>query len=125
VKNKISRLARQAIAVHKELRAGLICQENLVADGFESFCVSQYFPNNINLLLLKDSQYLYYTNYVTIRRKGRMTPEQKQKREELEKIYRAPYKGIEINFYDLLHEIADIYNKSNRSHLILYYRQEN
>jgi len=37
------------------------------ADGFESFCVSQYFPNNIQLLVGSDSQHVYQIDYATIR----------------------------------------------------------
>ena len=72
VLNRISRLAKNAIAVHSSLCATATYSEDLVADGFESFCVSQYFPNNITLLAGKESQYLYFANYCTLRRKGRM-----------------------------------------------------
>ncbi|GAB1432910.1 hypothetical protein MASR2M29_15350 [Spirochaetota bacterium] len=41
------------------------------ADGFESFDRSQYFPNQINLVLGKNSQFLYDYSHTTIRRKGR------------------------------------------------------
>ena len=120
VANKISRLARQAIAVHEELKGFITKKQDLVADGFESYCVSQYYPNNINLLVCKDSQYLYYTNYVTIRRKGRMRAYQKARRMELEKKYSAPYKGIESYFYDLLYEAAEYQEKFPNQQLTLY-----
>jgi len=77
--NRISRLARQAIAVHAELVSSLPAAENLVADGFESFAVSQYFPNNFTLLAGKESQFWYATEYAHLRRKGQMTDAQKRK----------------------------------------------
>ncbi len=87
--NRISRLAHNALAVHTQLSGGAPQQEDLVADGFESYCVSQYFPNNITLLAGKDSQYLYTAVYCTLRRKGRMTEGQKWRREKLERQWRA------------------------------------
>jgi hypothetical protein len=53
-------------------------------------CCSHYFPNNIHFLVGKQSQFVYFTNYVTLRRKGRMTPHQKKRRRELERYYRVP-----------------------------------
>ena len=118
VSNKISRLSRQAIAVHEELKRELILDDSLTADGLESFSVSQYFPNNITILVLSSSQYVYYFNYTTIRRKGCMTESQKLKRYELEKEYLASPKGIETAFLYILYEIEEL-NKENR-HIYLY-----
>jgi len=112
VRNKLDRLSRQAMALHQTLKQEVSDQAVVVADGFESFCVSQYFPNNIHLLALKDSQYICYTNYVTIRRKGRMTPKQKLKRERLERQFWAPYKGIELEFAEVLDEVVRIRDNS-------------
>jgi transposase-like protein len=105
VLNRISRLARNALAAHNQLSATLPYAENLVADGFESFCVSQYFPNNITLLAGKTSQYLYFANYCTLRRKGRMTKKQKQHRELLEKQWKADPKGVKTAFDEVVSTI--------------------
>ena len=111
VNNRIARMARQAIGCFfyvGTMEFGL--REALVADGFESFCVSQYFPNNINLLLGKNSQFIYFTNYVTIRRKGRMNEKQKAKRAELEKVFLADPAGIYKSFRDLLYFSVELFN---------------
>ena len=108
VSNKISRLSRQAIAVHEELKKEIVLKDSLVADGFESFAVSEYFPNNITILAFSKSQYIYYLNYTTIRRKGRMNKTQKIKRKMLEEVYKAPVKGVEIAFLNILYEIEKI-----------------
>ena len=76
--NRITRLSRQAQAVHTSLSNTVCLNEDLVADGFESFAVSQYFPDNIHLLAGKDSQYMYSFDYAHLRRKGRMTEHQKK-----------------------------------------------
>jgi len=67
--------------------------EDLAADGFESFCVSQYFPNNIHLLVGSESQFVYEADHVTLRRKGRMTTEQRRRRELLDRRFRPRSTG--------------------------------
>jgi hypothetical protein len=110
IQNRIDRLSREAIALHERLEKSLCLRENLVADGFESFDRSQFFPNNINILVGQDSQYLYGFTHTTIRRKGRMTEEQKRKRKQLERVYRAPRGGIESSFASLLKIIPRLWN---------------
>ena len=78
------------MAAHAESLRTFVPTEPLVADGFESFVRSQYFPNNINLLLTADSQLLLGATYCTIRRRGTMTEAQKKRRGELEALYRPP-----------------------------------
>ena len=56
VANRISRLARNALAAHCRLIGMAVDEEDLVG---------------------KYSQYLYFANYCTLRRKGRMTDTQK------------------------------------------------
>jgi len=77
--NRIGRLARQSQAIHAALRYRIRLNEDLTADGFESFAVSQYFPSNIHILAGKQSQFLYGFDYAHLARKGVMTPWQKQK----------------------------------------------
>lgn len=101
VLNRISRLARNALAAHLRLCATAPWQEDLVADGFESFCTSQYFPNNITLLAGKTSQYLYFANFCTLRRKGRMSERQKQFRQQLEKRWKADPKALRAAFDEI------------------------
>ena len=111
IQNRIDRLARESLALHERLETHFALQENLVADGFESFDVSQFFPNNITILVGQDSQYLYGFTHTTIRRKGKMTRKQKEKRNALERRFRAPKAGIETSFADLLKIIFRVWNK--------------
>jgi hypothetical protein len=105
VMNRISRLAHNGLAVHRRLCDKIPQREALVADGFESFCVSQYFPNNITLLTGKDSQYVYFFNYCTLRRKGRMTAYQKHKRTMLETQWKADPRALRHAFDEVLTHI--------------------
>ncbi len=106
VTNRINRLARNALFIHQAILDELPFLEHFAADGFESFCVSQYFPDNYNILVGDHSQFVYFWDYVSLRRKGRMTKKQKEKRKELEKIYCPPGKGIENSFTDLSEFLA-------------------
>ncbi len=120
VQNRIDRLSRNALAMHGQLLSGLRLSEHLVADGFESFDRSQYFPNQINLLVGQQSQYLYGLTHATIRRKGRMTRHQKQVREQLEQVYRAPRNAVETSFARLLDTIPGLWDPSTLPRLRLW-----
>ena len=108
VSNKLSRLARQAIAAHNRCVSELKPDEPLATDGFESFTYSQYFPNNYNLLLGATSQFLIGATYCTIRRKGRMTVFQKRKRAALEDLYRPASGALYHSFHSLLDEAVPV-----------------
>lgn len=118
--NRIARLARQAIAMHALLRELFSLAEELAADGFESFTGSQYFPNNIHLAVGKGSQYLYGADYAHLRRKGRMTPAQKQRRMELEEQWKAPPGEIIRSFTRLVRQIGRYQRENPASPLWLY-----
>ena len=111
ITNRISRLARQAIAIHSNLRSRICLQEDLVADGFESFSVSQYFPNNIHILGGKQSQYLYTFDYAYIRRKGRMT-EYQEKRNSILKLKTQTGNTITSSFACICGTINELLSNS-------------
>ena len=120
IQNRISRLARQSLVFHEKCKSTIRLNEDLTADGFESYSVSQYFPDNINILVGKDSQYIYFNDYVTIRRKGRMSDKQKKKREKLENIFRADPGGIKQSFARLLGEIVKLEKNKSLDSITLF-----
>lgn len=120
IQNRIDRLARASLAMHARLTATLELREHLVADGFESFDRSQFFPNQINLLVGKRSQFLYGLTHVTSRRKGRMTPAQKVKRETFELLWRAPRGGTRSSFAKLMASIDPLWNRVSMPRLHLW-----
>jgi hypothetical protein len=75
--------------VHAALLDEITPAEHLLADGLESFWVSQYYPTNVNVLLGTDSQFAYALTAATLRRSGRMTRRQRARRCELERRDRA------------------------------------
>lgn len=119
IRNRINRLARNAIIIHETLLHQIPLNEDVVADGFESFCVSQYFPDNYHILVGKDSQFVYRWNYVTLRRKGRMRDDQKKRRAILEKHFRPAPKAIESSFGDLM-AFLDRRTQKREMPLIIY-----
>ena len=119
VQNRVERLSRNSLAMHEHLLSGLDLSEDLVADGFESFDRSQYFPNHINLLVGQQSQFLYGVTHTTIRRKGRMTRHQKRMRERLEKTFLAPGKAVETSFACLLGLIPRMWDPARLPRLTL------
>ena len=79
IQNRIGRLARSILPALSRIQSSLDPTEDLVADGLENFFVSQYFPNNINLLVGKESQYTYGFSYALMRRKGTTTEAQSER----------------------------------------------
>jgi hypothetical protein len=120
VSNRISRAARQSLAFESRLARTRHLREDLAADGFESFCVSQYFPNNINILVGSDSQFVYAADHVTIRRKGRMTEKQRKARIELDKRFKADPKGIERSFQRIADECLRVLSDEGRPFLTMW-----
>ena len=71
-------------------------REPVAIDGFESFAYSQYHPLYLNLVVGAPSHYGYAFTLTELRRKGRMTLEQKRRRAELELRHGRPDpRGIE------------------------------
>ncbi len=110
VTSRITRLARQALAVHATVCHSFILDESLVADGFESFWVSQYCPNNFNLLVGSRSQYVYALTVATLRRSGRMSAVQRVRREALERVDRADSGELARRFAELLESATGLWS---------------
>jgi len=120
VQNRIDRLARNSLALHERLLASIRLSEPLVADGFESFDRSQFFPNQINLLVGKQSQFLYGVTHATIRRKGSMTAAQKRTRARIETRFRPPSNAIEHSFSRLLEIVPSMWAPATMQRLTLW-----
>lgn len=115
---RIDKIARQILVYHERLKDHIVLNEDLVADGFESFVRSQYFPNNIHFLAGKESQYLYYMNYVLIKRKGRMTNFQKEKREKLYKNVEFKKGSLTRSFNLVVDEVTELVNVNKERHIV-------
>lgn len=83
ISNRFDRFARQAIGLSELISSSHTLSEDLAADEFETFSVSQFFPEYYHLLVGTKSQYLYFFTHMKFKRKGRMSEEQKRVRELL------------------------------------------
>lgn len=81
--NRLDRLARQAVALHAELRPLAAAYEAVCVDGFVSFDVSQFFPSEIALSITSSSRFVLDLSHATRRRSGTMTPTQRRRAAEL------------------------------------------
>jgi len=84
VARRLAKLVPQALSLHAHALQRARLDNTLVFDGFESFAYSQYYPNSIQLLVGQNSQVVWGFNIAPLRRKGRMTETQRQRRAELE-----------------------------------------
>jgi hypothetical protein len=120
ISNRISRASRQALAFESVQADARRPNEDLAADGFESFCRSQYFPNNITVLVGFSSQFVYAADHATMRRKGRMTEGQRTKRAALDLLYKPNPRGIENSFRRVSEECLRVLSDGCRPALTLW-----
>jgi len=106
IENRFERLSRCALSIHGQLLNALPLREDMAADGFESFSYSQYYPNHVNLVVGSTSEFIYAMGLSILRKKGRMTEQQKQKRRQLELKGKADPKTIESSMRQLLGDLT-------------------
>lgn len=102
VQNRLDRLARQALALHAELRPRARAREDVCIDGFVSFDVSQFFPSEIALSITAGSRFVLDLSQATRRRSGTMTAAQKRRAAELYPRVGFERGAVERSFRDLL-----------------------
>ncbi len=90
VDDQLSRLGRHCMLYHGQRLEDAPVPATVVIDGFETFELSQYFPFHFNFCVDKTSDFIYTFTDSELRRKGRMTPEQKLRRGDLERLYGRP-----------------------------------
>ena len=106
INRHIARLGRHCLLFHNQMMKKSPPVHEVVADGFETFEFSQYFPIHHHLAIEKGSDFLIYFTDSELRRKGRMTAYQKRRRRELElKFGRPDPKAVEKDMRQLL-EVA-------------------
>jgi hypothetical protein len=103
VDRQLSRLGRHCLLFHQQLVAKAAVTGPLAIDGFETFEYSQYYPCHYNLAVEVESSFLPYFTDSPLRRKGRMRPDQKRRRAELEaRLGRPDPKAVEKGIHELL-----------------------
>ena len=103
----VARLGRHCLLFQRKRLEGYVLGEAVAVDGFESFEWSQYFPYHLNLAVGAASWFLYDITDSPLRRKGRMTAEQKVCREQLERALGRPDpKAVESGMTDLIRSLC-------------------
>ena len=98
-----ARLGRHCLLLHERLRPKAPPTEPVVVDGFESFEFSQYTPVQFHLAVGAASHFAYGFTDSELRRKGRMTEAQRERRAALEAALGRPDpKSIEREMAALL-----------------------
>jgi hypothetical protein len=90
IDDRLSRLGRHCMLFHWKQMADAPPFSSIVVDGFESFELSQYHPFHHHLAVEKDTDFFVYFTDSELRRKGRMTPHQKNRRCKLERQFGRP-----------------------------------
>ncbi len=107
VDDQLSRLARHCMLYHCRQIENVSPPAAIVIDGFESFEHSQYYPFHFNLCIEKDTDFIWGFTDSELRRKGRMTPTQKARRQALEDLHGRPDPGaVQAQMRALLQSVA-------------------
>jgi len=85
-----ARIGRHCLLFNEKHRPDPLPPGALVMDGFRSFELSQYYPCDFNLVVGADDRFLHAVNEAELRRSGSMRPDQKRRREKLERLHGKP-----------------------------------
>ena len=85
-----ARIARHCTLFHETLRPKGLLSEPLALDSFQSFEWSQYHPTLYHVVVGKHSHFFHGFTDSELRRSGRMTKRQKEKRARLEREHGRP-----------------------------------
>ncbi len=103
VAHQIARLGRHCLLLQARELARIDRLDEIAIDGFETFEWSQYFPFHHNVAVDVASGYFLYHTDSPLRRKGRMTADQKARRLALEtRLGKAHPKSVETGVRELL-----------------------
>ena len=93
VTRRSRRLGRHALLLHRIALRDLVVCEPVIVDDFDSFAGSQYFPCTLPTATGSDSWFLYGFAFARERRRGTMSPAQKKRRAQLERLHSRPPRG--------------------------------
>jgi hypothetical protein len=119
VQNRLDRIGRQMLGMHSILRLGLPRTEDVSIDGFQSFDLSQYHPNNYTMSTTRSTRFVLGATHASLRRAGRMTDEQRETRAQIDAVHRYEKKAIERSFRQLLDQLDREYRHGGRQTLVI------
>jgi len=119
VQNRLERLGRCALGIHADLLKAAPMTEGFAADGFESFSYSQFHPHHINPIVGSRSEFIYAMGFANLRRKGRMTENQKVKRACLETREKADPQAVRKSLTNLCEDLVQHLEKKEVRNTII------
>jgi transposase-like protein len=90
IDERLARLGRHCMLFHQRMMATARPPGEIAVDGFESFELSQYYPFHHHVAVEKQTDFFVYFTDSELRRKGRMRPAQKRRRQKLEAVHGRP-----------------------------------
>jgi transposase-like protein len=106
VAHHIARLGRHCLLLQTSELERIASLSEIAIDGFETFEWSQYFPFHHNVAVDVASGYFLYHTDSPLRRKGRMTQQQRARRASLEReLGKASPRAVEDGVRDLLEAV--------------------
>ena len=110
IQNRIRRLCVNIIAFWQDAYQYYQSREKgqFAADGLESFTSSQFFPCHINILVGKESQFIYDFSYFFFKRKGRTTQKQRQIIDRLYALIPFEDKPSKRSFRDIMMSLQNL-----------------
>ncbi len=90
IDRRLARLGRHCMHLHALQMQSAPPASQIVIDGFVTFERSQYQPFHHHVAVEKDTDFFLYFTDSEVRRSGTMTPAQKKRRAELERLYGRP-----------------------------------
>ncbi len=117
--NRLDRLGRQSLGMQSLLRLCLPRTEDVCIDGFQSFDLSQYHPNNYTIPITRGSLFALGSTHASLRRAGRMTEAQQAKRAQIDAVHSYEKNAIERSFRQLLDQLSREYRRNGRQTLVI------
>jgi transposase-like protein len=87
---QVRRLGRHCQLFNEQFRPKGELSESLALDGLRTFEWSQYHPSEFHLLVGRGTHFIYGFTHSELRRSGTMTPRQRARRAELERVHGRP-----------------------------------
>lgn len=119
VQNRLDRLGRQTLGLHSILRKAVRRDGDVCVDGFQSFDLSQYFPNNYTISMSSRSLFALEMSHATLRRSGSMTRGQRLRRDEFDRRVSYEKKALERSFTEILDQVRLEYARSDGLPLVI------
>ena len=111
------RLARNALFFQSKVLEGISIHESLCTAGLKTYTKNKFYPVNINILIGRETRFLYYFTESHQRRKGCMTEAQKNRTHEEYRDKSFSDSALHVQFKKIIDFICD---KSDTGKIYLY-----